>query len=259
MLTTGLGQCADWRRLLCTWGKAGAQPMAGILLFPATRLSVQNLKFSTSNTEIIALHRLTPISAFPHSVLSSTGTPRVVRAEIWSSSLASSCPHPLYPMGLQVTVLICKYFSALLDLCCLRSGISFPEAPAFVLLPIVPALFWTEGLSRRLFLSCKSALALPQPKKFFSLLPMPLLILIWPLVGLTQACPPILTSPCLPPNQPPTSLLHTNHTKLLVTFSPCHALQGSVLCSPPWNVMLCLWPPRNSSTDLKHHHHYVWY
>lgn len=175
MLTIGLGWCEDWRWLLCAWGKAGAQPMAGILLFPAIHLSVQNLKFSTSNTEIIALHRLTPISAFPDSVLSSTGSHRVVHAEIWSSSLASSCPHPLYPMGLQVMVLICKYFSALLDLCCLRSGISFPEAPAFVLLPIVPALFWTEGLSRRLFLSCKSVLALPHLKNSSVSLPCPFL------------------------------------------------------------------------------------
>lgn len=159
---------------LCAWGKADAQSMVGILVFPATHLNVQNLKFSTSNTESIALHRPTPISACPDSVLSAT-----------RQSQSCPCrnlvvvfgflPFTHYTPWVSQVILnrICKYFSALLDLCYLRSGISFPEATTFGLLPIVPALLPTEGLSRGLFLTCKSALAPPPLKKSFISLPCP--------------------------------------------------------------------------------------
>lgn len=52
--------------------KVGAQHLVGIIFFPAIPLSIQNLKPSTSKTEIVALHKPAPVSTFPVSVHSCT-------------------------------------------------------------------------------------------------------------------------------------------------------------------------------------------
>lgn len=118
LLAVRLGWCKDWRWSLCVWGKADAQSMVGILLFSAIHLSVQNLKFSTSNTKIIDPHRPTPISTLPDSVLSAPRQSQSCPCRNLVIIFGFFLPFTHHtPRVFQVIVILtCKYFWALLDL-----------------------------------------------------------------------------------------------------------------------------------------------